>query len=420
MTMFRAVPAFLAVALLAQTNPSRFSADLPRRPEISAAFAWIDAHRAEHLAEWIRITEIPAPSKNEQRRASYIRVEMERAGLSDVYVDEAGNVVGTRKGSITGPAVVFTAHTDTVFPSGTDVAVRRDGQTLRAPGVYDNSASIANMLAAIRALNAGRVQTRADLIFIATAQEETGLHGMRYWLEHNRDHAGMIVAMDSVSLHTVSYGALGIRWLKFIYTSEGSDTNRSRGKPNPAKAIARAIHDIYTIQLPEPTPESTVVYNVSMIGGGQMVNAISQESFFTIDVRANDRMVFEDILKRANRFAEDAAKAEETGFRKETLLDLPAGGNLKQLEPRRAHPLVQTAVDVQTFLDMGRGRSVVAVPSGSSDANIGVEMGIPSIGIGNTFGSGQHTLQEQAEIDADWRGAKQIVLLAASLGDQRR
>lgn len=407
------------VASLAENYPSRFSSALTRRPEVIEAFSWIETHNDERVAEWIRLTEIPAHSGNEQRRGSFVKEEMMKAGLSDVSEDEMGNVMGVRRGSSPGPAILFTAHTDTVFSDTTDLKVRQNNHTLRAPGIYDNTASLANMLAAIRAMKAARIASKTDLIFLATTQEEVGLRGMRHWLESHRDKVRMIVALDSNPLPQISYGALGIRWLKFIYTAEGANTNVSQGKPNPAKAVARAILDIYAIPMPVSTRENTAVYNIGTIGGGSMVNAISQESFFTVDIRVNDKTAFPALVIRIQGLAEAAAKAEGVGFRVETLLDLPAAGTSHQLEPKRAHPLVQTALDVQNFLDMGEGLPATAVPSGSTDANIGLEMGIPGIGIGTTAGGDQHTLQEYAEIDPTGRGAKMILLLAVSLAEPR-
>ena len=67
-----------------------------------------------------------------------------------------------RRGTGGGPTVVFAAHMDTVHPADTDVTVKRheDG-TLHAPGIFDNSASVTNMLYAARALDAAGVRTRA-------------------------------------------------------------------------------------------------------------------------------------------------------------------------------------------------------------------------------------------------------------------
>jgi acetylornithine deacetylase/succinyl-diaminopimelate desuccinylase-like protein len=409
---------FFASLLVAarQPYPSKFNPGIAQQPRVAAALKYVDDHRGAQLEEWVRLTEIPAPSKMEQRRAAYIKLEMEKAGLADVHLDEIGNCVGTRKGAGGGPTVVFAAHMDTVHPAETPLKVRRDGRVLRAPGVFDNSASCANMLAAIRAMKSAGVQTRGDLVFIATVQEELGLRGMRHWLERNRGRTDMLIALDG-GLESVSYGALGIRWVKFVYTSPGSHTNTSRGKPNPAKAVAQAIQNIYTIPLPTPGGESSGIYNVGIIGGGKVVNAISQESFFTVDIRSNDPAVLRSLSDQITRFAEEAAKAERVGFKIEMIQDNPAGGTATQLATRRAHPLVQTAVDILTHLSVNQGQPVRAIASGSTDANIGVEMGIPAIAVGRAHGGDQHTLQEWSEIDSAYLGTKQIILLAVSLAE---
>jgi hypothetical protein len=84
---------------------------------------------------------------------------------------------------------------------------------------------------------------------------------------------------------------------------------------------------------------------------------------------------------------------------------------------RRKHPIVQTGVDVLSYLlkEEYPNVRVRAEASGSTDANVGVELGIPSIAVGRTFGRDQHTLRESAQIKPLFIGTKQLVLLAFSL-----
>ncbi len=118
-------------------------------------------------------------------------------------------------------------------------------------------------------------------------QEELGLKGMYYWFDHNPKTADMIVAIDG-ELGAVNYGALGIYWSKMKFTAAGAHTNNSRGEPNPARAVARCITDIYTIPLPPANDAAPAIYNIGMLGGGTVVNAISPESWFTVDLRTID------------------------------------------------------------------------------------------------------------------------------------
>src|SRR5690606_33303779 len=114
----------------------------------------------------------------------YVKAQLEAEGLV-VTIDSIGNVIARRPGVGGGDTIVFAAHLDTVHPLDTDVSVTRDGNVLRAPGIFDNSASVANMLAVARALNRAGVRTRGDILFIGTVQEELGLIGMDWWLENN-------------------------------------------------------------------------------------------------------------------------------------------------------------------------------------------------------------------------------------------
>src|SRR5258708_32652712 len=73
--------------------PSRFTPTLANNPQVQVALQWIEAHRAEHMREWIRITEIPAPSHLEQDRAHYITDQLHAIGLDSVRTDSIGNVI---------------------------------------------------------------------------------------------------------------------------------------------------------------------------------------------------------------------------------------------------------------------------------------------------------------------------------------
>jgi hypothetical protein len=156
--------------------PSLFSAGVAQQPAIRDALTWLEQNFPKQVEEWILITEIPATSRHEEKRAAYVKAQLEAEGL-EVAIDSIGNVIARRPGVGGGETVVIAAHLDTVHPLDTDVTVKRAGDVLRAPGVFDNSASVANMLALVRALNHANVRTRGDIIFIGTAQEELGLLG---------------------------------------------------------------------------------------------------------------------------------------------------------------------------------------------------------------------------------------------------
>jgi tripeptide aminopeptidase len=185
----------LAVATLsAQTG--WFQPSLLEKPEVKKAMQSVDDRATGIIDEWIRLVEIPAPSGKEQARAKYIRAEMEKLGLTEIKTDDIFNVSGVRKGIGGGPSVVFAAHTDTVFPEGTDLKVKREGDILRAPGMGDDTSNLMAVLEMFRALNRGGVKTKGDLIFLASVQEELGLLGAKHWLETSGYKPDLFVAAD--------------------------------------------------------------------------------------------------------------------------------------------------------------------------------------------------------------------------------
>ena len=144
---------------------------LMREPGVARAIQHLEAGADRVLEEAVRICQIPSPTFDEGERAAYVRARFEALRLTDVTVDAAGNVRGRRPGRATGPSAAVITHTDTVFPRGTDLTVRRQPGRLAAPGLGDNSVSIASALAIVEALDAAEVSTGGDLYFAATTCE---------------------------------------------------------------------------------------------------------------------------------------------------------------------------------------------------------------------------------------------------------
>ena len=377
----------------------------------------VDDRAADIVEEWIRLVEIPAPSGKEQTRAKYIRAEMEKLGLSDIRTDDMSNVSGVRKGTGGGPTVVFAAHTDTVFPEGTDLKVKREGDILRAPGVGDDTSNLMATLEMFRALNRAGIRTKGDLIFLASVQEEVGLLGAKHWLETSGYKPDMFIAVD-VGANQVWYGALRINQFKFFYTSPGAHTMESRGGPSPAKAVAKAITAVYEIPLPPIAPGLDTfklpVVNVGMIGGGTVVNAVPRETWFTVDLRSLDSATQDRLESAVVSTARRIAGEEGVGFRMEQKMGIDYSKALPQQE-RLNHPLVQTALATSNYFRKKGTPEIAPADVGSTDANNAVSMGIPAVAIGATLESMPHRLEENVEASSIVPGIKSLIALAVAL-----
>ena len=404
----------LVQPLAAQTYPTSWNPELLKRADVKSAMTMIEQRFPSQVDEWIRIAEMPGKSRLEQQRGAYVKSVFEKEGLT-VSVDSIGNVTGVRKGTGGGPTIVIAAHTDIVFPPETNTKVRRSGDTLFAPGVGDNTASVANMLSTLRVMNATKFTSKGDIIFIGTVQEELGLKGMAYWLEHNPKPDLLIVPDGAYG--SVSYGALGIYWTKFVFTHPGAHTLSSRGIPTPVKAVAKAIDRLYQLQF-EALPNGAVM-NIGQIHGGSIFNAVPQELYFTVDLRSSDPVLLDSLDRMITRITQDVAAEQKVGLKIEIEQKSGAGGTEKQLEGARAHPLVQTAVDINRALGMTPGMpgASEAVATGATDANPGVVRKIPSIAIGGSKASGAHQLTEFALASSALPSTKLLYLLTATFAD---
>ncbi|GAB1343797.1 M20 family metallopeptidase [Gemmatimonas sp.] len=414
---FVAAALLLAGPLSAQQTaqyPTSWDPKLLERPDVKAAMAMLEKNFPQQVEEWVRITEMPGKSGLEQARGAFVKAAFEKEGLKPT-VDSIGNVIAVRKGTGGGPTIAIMAHMDVVFPNETPKKVRRSGDTLFAPGVGDNTASVANMLATLRTMNATRFASKGDIIFIGTTQEELGLKGAEYWLRTN-PRPDLLIVPDG-AFGSVAYGALGIYWTKYVFTSPGAHTLASRGRPTPVKALAAAIDRLYQLQFPA-LPDGAVM-NIGQIHGGNIFNAVPQELYFTVDLRSSDPALLDSLDRTITRVTQQVADEYKVGLRVEVDQKNQAGGTEKQLAGARAHPLVQTAIDINRALGISSGMpgAAEAVATGATDANPGVVRKIPSIAIGGSKASGAHQLTEFAIASSALPSTKLLYLLTATFAD---
>ena len=408
----------VALPLAAQppkSYPSSWDPALMQRADVKAAMAHLEQQFPTQVEEWIALTEIPAKSGLEQQRGAYVKAVFEKEGLTDIRVDSIGNVTGVRKGTGGGPTIVIAAHMDVVFANDISRKVRRSGDTLFAPGVRDNTSNGANMLATLRTMNAVKFRHKGDIVFVGSTQEEFGLKGFTWWLDHN-PRPDLLIVPDG-SYGSVAYGALGIYWTKYVFTSPGAHTLASRGTPTPVRAVAEAIDKLYQLQFPA-LPDGAVM-NIGQVHGGAIFNAVPQELYFTVDLRSPDPVLLDSLDRTITRITREVAERQKVGLRVEVDQKNQAGGTAKQLEGARAHPLVQTAVDINRFLGMTPGMpgAEEAVATGATDANPGVVRKIPAIALGGSKSSGAHQLREFALASTALPSTKLLYLLTATFTD---
>ncbi len=386
-----------------QGEESLFKPEMVNSPLVQKMFSFIEKNREKIIEEWIYLTEIPAPSGHEEKRAEYLKKQFEATGLDEVVIDTSGNVIGIWKGTGQGKKIIMSAHMDTVFQGVWEIKVKREGNLLKAPGIGDDTANLANLLWSIRALKQVGFKPDNTYYFIGSVGEEIGFVGIEAFLDSAEEKFDLVIALDG-DLGKVHYGALGFGGGRITFRGPGAHTMQSRGVPNPNLAVAKAIERICGIQLPSEPLEKWTIINVGMIGGGKVRNAVSEESYFTVDLRSANQEELEKAQTEIRKICQDVAA--EVGVELE--MNLNERSKAYQIPGAKDSFLVRTVFDILKFLEV---KEIEVDPLGSTEANVGIEKGILSVNLGRTYGRYKHTLSEEAEIDGLFLAMKQILLL---------
>jgi acetylornithine deacetylase/succinyl-diaminopimelate desuccinylase-like protein len=371
-------------------------------PRVKAAFDHIDKDRDAILREWIAITEINAPSKQEQERAKFIESLLRKHKL-EIRYDSAGNLIATRKGTSGGPVTVFDAHMDTVFQPGLKIkATVRDGRVY-APGVGDDTRNIEALLATIRALDAARIKTKGDLVFLFTTDEEVGMTGAKQYTKDNKGKVDYYVALDG-GYEGFTYAGIGINWYRHHFIGPGGHT-RSRTPPYSATLpLARAIARIYELKVPT-SPSSNL--NIGMLGGSEVVNAKAADAWFSVDLRSTSNDVIADLEKKIALILDEEAKRAGVTVKTEVISASPAA----VLPGNRESNLVKIAEAVHRAM----GFDPPIGNAGSNNSSAALLQGINSISTGAGPCSDSHALTENCEIEPLYKGIKKLLLLEVAL-----
>jgi acetylornithine deacetylase/succinyl-diaminopimelate desuccinylase-like protein len=402
--------AWLAAVLLALAC-SGASAQEPllSRPDVNVALGYLERHHQEHLEKQIAIAEIAAPGGQEGRRAQFMRAEFQRVGLTDVEIDPEGNVLGWRRGK-SAKALVIAAHTDTVFPAGTDVKVKRNGSTFAGPGVADDARGLACLLGLAEALNEARISTERTLLFVADVGEEGlgNLHGVKYLFQKSpfRAQIEAFITIDGTGLDEIGNRSIGSKRYRVTVRGPGGHSSGDFGIVSPVHALGRVIALVSAFEVPA-SPRTT--YNVGLIGGGTAVNAVAFESWLEMDMRsesAAELAVLEARFLAAVRQGVD----EENRFRAKSGTRLTV--DTKLVGDRPVAGTAEAALLVKAALRATRALGVAPrLGAGSTDAGAPMSMGIQAISIGGGgAATGVHSLQEKFESAGAFKGAQRALL----------
>ncbi|MFW5748501.1 MAG: M20/M25/M40 family metallo-hydrolase [Chloroflexota bacterium] len=365
---------------------------------------WLPALADDVLQAAITIQQIPAPTFDEGERAAAIAARFRQLGLESVIQDDLHNVFGRLPGSTRAPGLMIVAHLDTVFPKDADLRIKRVNGLVRGPGIGDNSLGVAGMLGLAQTIIDRQIAPQCDIWFVATSREEGlgDLGGMRAVFERLAPQVAMVLNLEGMAFGHVYHAGIAVRRLHITARTEGGHSWAHYGRPSAVHSIMRLGAQITGIT-PSTRPRTT--YNIGVVEGGQSINTIASSASMWLDLRSEERGALEAFESEVRQYI-DQARQEGITLEVEVVGDRPAGGIPAE------HALVQTALSA---LDQVGVRGTLA--TGSTDGNVSLAAGCPTITLGVTRGGNAHRLDEYIEVAPIADGMRQLLLVTLALLD---
>ena len=410
---------------------------LPHGDAVQAAGAAYTGQLEKLIDLCIAVQQIPAPTGAETERAAWVESRMRAIGLADVARDRLGNVYGRVRGrpSSAGrraqdrpperqaPRLLVSAHTDTVFPSETDLRLRRlDNGLIRGPGIGDNSTGVAGLLTLAETLTQ-LAPPPVDIWLVANSMEEGvgDLRGMRRVVDrlvaetdgangraapsHNRRGTlGAVIVLEGMGLGRIVHQALGARRYRTSAVAPGGHSWGDFGAASAVHGLVSLAEEMTRLQLPQ-APRTT--FNIGRIGGGTSVNSIAQQAWMELDLRSESPETLAWLDGQIGKIIERHAHAHRAHgdgltLQHEQIGNRPPGGLPFQ------HPLVQAASTILQELGV-KERSDARISS--TDANVPLSRNIPAVCVGLTDGGDAHRLSEWIDPLPLVKGMQQLLYL---------
>ena len=261
------------------------------------------------LLEMIAIDSV---SYEEKPMSDFLETYFKNKGL-EVYRDQAGekfggngsNILVHIPGTMEGEAICFNAHQDTVEPGRGIKPVVKDGYLVSSGDTIlaaDDKAGIATIMEAYDYVKENNIPHR-EMYFLFTICEELNMMGIKNF-DFSKLPTKNIYVIDSA-------GSPGVMTMKnpakvgIVATFTGKKAHAGIEPEKGINAITMASKAIAKMTLGRIDAETTA--NIGRIEGGGQTNVVTDEVFFTAEVRSHSMEKLKNQVESMKKACEEAA-----------------------------------------------------------------------------------------------------------------
>ena len=396
--------------LLIDKKYSKAVLRLVKNKKIKAAFETIEKIDSKTLERHLKLTEIEAPPFKEEKRAVVFADYFKNLGMDSVWIDAEGNVLGLLKGSNGERTVALDAHLDTVFPEGTDVKVKIKNDTLYAHGIGDDTRGLSMLLTLLETIKTNDINPKDNILFVGSVGEEGlgDLRGVKHLFREGGPQIDSWIAIDGGSIGRVNNKALGSYRYRVSYKGPGGHSWGAFGLANPHHALGQAISNFVVVADQYTAGGPKTSYNVGVIAGGTSINSVPFESSMQIDIRSVEPARLDEMEALLERATQKALEHQNSIKRRgpDLTLELEKIGNRPSGELPDTLPLVQRTLAATTYFG-----TQPYLTRGSTNSNIPISKGIPSVTIGRGGKGGKAHSLDEWWVNEEGHKAIQLALL---------
>jgi glutamate carboxypeptidase len=314
-------------------------------------------------------------------------IELERRPGRDGFADI---LIARTPGAGERPGILVMSHIDTVHPVGTlagALPVRRDGDRLYGPGIYDMKGGAYLAMDAFRRVVRGG-SARMPITYLFTPDEEVGSPTSRAVIEQEARHARHVLvtepARDGGKVVTARKG-VG----RFRVTAEGVPAHSGSRHQDGRSAIKEMAHQVLAIE--EMTDYARgITTSIGRISGGSADNVIPAQCAMSVDLRVRDA---------------ETGREMETKIRalkpKDPDVKLTVTGQMNRPPFEKTAAIAQLLRHAQSVArEIGITLADTAMTGGGSDGNFTAALGIATLDGLGIDGDGAHTHWEHALISS--------------------
>ncbi len=351
--------------------------------------------RKEFLDVLEAVAKTPAPSGMEDKRVALILDWFEKNGVK-AYEDEAKNVI-VPFGNVDGDNItVFLAHTDVVFPDLTELPYHDDGEKIHCPGIADDTVHAVQLMFIARQLTKENITPKHGMLLVMNSCEEGlgNLKGIKQIMKDFEGRVKVVISVDGNYDHIVNK-AVGSERYKVTVKTIGGHSFGSFGNPNAIEKLSRIICELYDVEIPH-IGNSKTTYNVGTISGGTSVNTIAQEVEMLYEFRSDEYECVEKMRESFNAIIEKN-RNDDAEVEVEILGIRPCGKGVDEAELEALTERCRKICEEISGLPCPSG-------SGSTDSNIPLSLGVPSVTIGGSMAWGVHKREEWVDKESIFIG----------------